>query len=318
MVPLNQEPGEPVGNLDQLMAVAAAMEEQAVRLYQTLAATMDRRGAASVAAVFRRLAAMERDHVGEVDRWSRSVTGRPATATAAAAAEIWQRVAVPTADEAASDRLSPYRALSIAVRLEERAFAFYTYLMMMAPAAGPVRHHAESLARQELEHAALLRIERRQAYRAEHAARPLAGLPQLDDPTALAALAAAGLSQVSARVAGLARRLAADGCDPDGCDPDGAAVLQQIAGRLADQAGQQAVRAGGTAVAPADLPPLEQLLAGPATGAPLADALQMLERLYDSFEALAGRTAAEPVMVAAQAVAESLLAELSLVRERLE
>ena len=62
-----------------------------------------------------------------------------------------------------------YRALAIAVRNKERAFAFYSYIAAEARSPG-VRALAEDLARDELEHAAVLRRERRRAFRRERPA----------------------------------------------------------------------------------------------------------------------------------------------------
>jgi rubrerythrin len=59
--------------------------------------------------------------------------------------------------------LTPYRAFSIAVRNEERAFSLYIYLSAHAEDAR-VASEADKLAGEELEHAALLRRWRRAAY----------------------------------------------------------------------------------------------------------------------------------------------------------
>jgi rubrerythrin len=67
-------------------------------------------------------------------------------------------------EEASSRLLTPYLALAIAVRNEDRAFAFFCYVAAEA-ADDEIRVLAEELAKEELTHAALLRRERRKVYR---------------------------------------------------------------------------------------------------------------------------------------------------------
>jgi rubrerythrin len=70
----------------------------------------------------------------------------------------------PNPDEIA--RASPYACLADAVRNEQRAFSFFSY--MAAEAEDPqIAAIAEDLARQELQHAAMLRQARRRAWRRE-------------------------------------------------------------------------------------------------------------------------------------------------------
>lgn len=67
------------------------------------------------------------------------------------------------ADLGVSRLVTPYRALSIAVRNEERAFAFWSYVSAYS-SSETVREYAEKMAREELRHASIVRKERRQAY----------------------------------------------------------------------------------------------------------------------------------------------------------
>jgi hypothetical protein len=62
--------------------------------------------------------------------------------------------------------LTPYRALAIAVRNEERAFSLLTHVAANAENTD-VRLRAEALALEELQHVALLRAQRRKAFHAE-------------------------------------------------------------------------------------------------------------------------------------------------------
>ncbi len=73
-----------------------------------------------------------------------------------------------TAAEMRSSRLmTPYRALAMAVRNEERAFAFWSYLAVYSEDA-EIPKAAEAMAKGELGHVATLRKERRRAYHLEH------------------------------------------------------------------------------------------------------------------------------------------------------
>ena len=73
-----------------------------------------------------------------------------------------------TAAEIRTSRLmTPYRALSMAVRNEERAFAFWSYVAGFAEDP-EIKKAAEAMAREELGHVAILRKERRRAYHSEH------------------------------------------------------------------------------------------------------------------------------------------------------
>ena len=196
---LAQEPELPAVTLADLLGVAAAMESEAVRLYAALEAAMSRQGADEVAAVFHRLVAMEQLHVGAVAAFGQSLLGRPVPAFAAGEAGVWSRVVAPAADEAAATVLTPYRALSIAVRTEERAFAFYSYLAAGTPEPA-VRRYAEALAAEELQHAGQLRTERRKAYRREPGRR---SLPVPESAEALAALAGTLQAEAAASIAAL-------------------------------------------------------------------------------------------------------------------
>ncbi|MEI6559629.1 MAG: hypothetical protein WCO00_14595 [Rhodospirillaceae bacterium] len=196
---LAQEPDAPVATLDDLLGIAAAMESEAVGLYAGLESEMSRQGADDVAAVFRRLVAMEQSHVGAVAAIGQTLLGHAVTPFSAGDASVWHRVILPTADEAASTVLTPYRALSIAVRAEERAFAFYSYLAA-GTADQALRHHAEALAAEELQHAAQLRIERRKAYHCESRRR---SPPIPDSPEALTVLAGELQAETTRTIAAL-------------------------------------------------------------------------------------------------------------------
>ena len=139
-----------------LRVKAAALEADAMRRYRRLAVWWGGEGEAELAALFARLAEMEASHAAAFG----PIADEASSPTPAAEEDeaMWQ-----------SALLTPYRALSLAVRAEERAFA--TYADIAAHAETPaLRALAEDLAREELDHAAILRRARRAAF---HAERPL-------------------------------------------------------------------------------------------------------------------------------------------------
>ena len=159
---LDAEPFIKIGSLEELFAVAAAMEREAIDGYSELARRMHREGRPGLAEVFERLVAEETMHLGNVEHWSKHLTGREPDLSALRG--------TPDAtfdDEGAGtvapELLSAYRAFSMAVRNEERAFAFWTYVAAQSPSA-ELQQAAEQMAREELDHVARLRRERRRAF----------------------------------------------------------------------------------------------------------------------------------------------------------
>jgi hypothetical protein len=63
---LCQEPGAPVESSADLLGIALALEQEAVRRYRQLASLMEDRGAVETAATFRALMEEERHHVASV------------------------------------------------------------------------------------------------------------------------------------------------------------------------------------------------------------------------------------------------------------
>ncbi|WP_063683504.1 ferritin-like domain-containing protein [Bradyrhizobium stylosanthis] len=160
---------EPVGvlqSLDELFALAHAMEQEAAKRYDALAEDMRGQGKDDLAEVFMRLAAAEREHVDSVTRWSQLRRGKspdPALVRWEAPEPLDPDL---TAEVKTSRLMTPYRALAMAVRNEERAFAFWSYLA--AYSHDPeIKSASEAMAREELGHVATLRKERRRAYHHE-------------------------------------------------------------------------------------------------------------------------------------------------------
>ncbi|OYX75395.1 MAG: hypothetical protein B7Y12_09095 [Rhizobiales bacterium 24-66-13] len=158
---LKAEP-QAIESMLELLATAATMEREAVAGYRNLATRMRAEGRPDLAQVFDALVAEELGHLGQVDEWSKA---------AAPGALILPAQQPPASglfdDEGASfvapEMLTSYRAFSIAVRNEECAFAFWTYVAAHAPTT-MIRQAAERMANEELGHVATLRRERRRAF----------------------------------------------------------------------------------------------------------------------------------------------------------
>lgn len=236
---LDTEPPGSLADLDELFAMADAMERQAADTYAAFASDMRGQGRDDLAEVFDAIAEEERGHVRGVVEWSSVQTGHPPDA----ARRPW--LAPPTFEpgDAAviggSTVLTPYKALSIAVRNEERAFLLWSHLA--AHAGRPeVKEAAERMASEELGHVAIFRRERRRAFHrerggagalvaADEAEARLAALVRAaaasDAVNGISLLAVAELSETSARLAG---GLPVRVCLPPGASPG------QVAELLAD------------------------------------------------------------------------------------
>ena len=162
---LKQEPAGSVKSLEELFAIAAAMEQEAATRYAEIAARMRQEGDPALAEVFERLSADEQGHLDSVVHWSEKTKGQ-----APDPARIRWELPETFDDEGAATAhprlLSAYRALSMAVRNEERAFAFWSYVAAHAEVP-EIRQAAEAMAHEELGHVATLRRERRSAFHAE-------------------------------------------------------------------------------------------------------------------------------------------------------
>jgi rubrerythrin len=165
MSSLKAEPVGVVESLDEFFALAHAIETDALARYTETAKQLRQQGADALAAVFDDLAEAERGHVGQVTAWSEH-RGAAHPAAARLPWAIPDTFDAPPGEMAQSKLLSPYRALASAVRHEERAFAFWTYVSAHAGRAD-VKEAAEHMALEELEHVSILRRERREAFHSE-------------------------------------------------------------------------------------------------------------------------------------------------------
>lgn len=163
MTSLKAEPAGRVHSLEELFALAQAMERDTAARYAETARQLREQDEAPLSNVFEQLAETERRHSHEIDRWAehQRVSAMPKLP--------W---AIPDTFDSAPEEmmqtrlLTPYRALASAVRHEQRSFAFWTYVSAHAE-RGEVKEAAERMAREELEHISLLRRERRKAFHAE-------------------------------------------------------------------------------------------------------------------------------------------------------
>lgn len=165
---LKAEPTTLIRSLEELFAVAATMERSAIDGYRALAERMCREGRDELVAVFEGLVDEASGHLAKVEDLSQQLTGTPPDG----AALRWDPQ--PNFDDegagsVAPELLSAYRAFSIAVRNEERSFAFWTYVAAQSETVH-VQRAAEEMARTELEHVAALRHKRRRAFHADRAA----------------------------------------------------------------------------------------------------------------------------------------------------
>jgi rubrerythrin len=153
----------PVKTTGDLLAIAGAMERAAATRYALLSDSMRRFGHDHVADVFQSLAEEECSHVEQVDHLMAGLKSQGPVADV----DQWSLPDTFILEQTgAAASLTPYEALSIAVKGEERAFSFWTYVATEAESED-VKAQAEMLARQELAHAAKLRIERRRAFHAD-------------------------------------------------------------------------------------------------------------------------------------------------------
>ena len=204
---LKSEPAGRLRSLDELFALAHAMENEAASRYGELAEDMRRQNKGDLASVFTQLAAAEREHVESVARWSQARRGK-APDPALVRWQTPETLDQETAAEVKTSRLmTPYRALAMAVRNEERAFAFWSYLA--AYSEDPeIKKASETMAKEELGHVATLRKERRRAYHREHDQRskdgPSGAAQSRVDARRLELRLAAQLADIERRLAGSA------------------------------------------------------------------------------------------------------------------
>jgi rubrerythrin len=197
--------GTAIATEEELMALAVALEAEAAQRYRDLADWAEARDEPELVALFNELSAMEAEHEATVQSASRHRLGHEVAPTRLSS-QVLSQFNDPTLRSAL---LTRYRALSIAVRSEERAFAFYAEVAAYATTPS-VRAMAEELARAELEHAAVLRVARRAAYRSEPSKRqaePPADLQALERQSAAWEAEVGNAATRTARLLALSRNV---------------------------------------------------------------------------------------------------------------
>jgi rubrerythrin len=148
-------------SVEDLISMALLMERLAAARFRSMAESMRERDRPDLAELFEQLA-IEEDH-HEAGVWRTVDVEPPADGLIEAAwpAEFGSAPSPPDPRDLA--RKSPYECLAEAVRNDEKAFTFFSYIA--ANSTDPrLREKAEALAREELEHAHRLRQARREAY----------------------------------------------------------------------------------------------------------------------------------------------------------
>lgn len=301
-----------VETVDQLMDIATAMEREATRRYEELAAEMERYGNGAIAALFRELADDEREHESQIAGWAVREGGRAPQP----AAFRWRMP--ETFDlretEASGYSLTPYEALRVAARNEENAFAFYTYLAAMAE-DDTVRARAEALAKGELDHVARLHARQRAAYLAERGGRPRR--PKINSLEEFHRMAR-GLEQTSAELdAALSHILHRAG------DEVSATLLQRVAEEErigAAELARKGAAEGSPGTRTAEGTKVAGILEPQALTAPGAVrlAFKNAEEVLQTYLDIAGHTKSETVMRAAQQAGEQAVARLASISARMQ
>ena len=278
---LNAEPfPHPVGSLEEVLVLGCRLQREVAASYRRLAVTMHGRGDDRLARLFVSLAELKDRHVAQAEQLGRDLLGRmPAMAGPPDGA--WDG-RDDEEDAAGAASLTPYRALALAVRNEDRIFAFHTYVAAHAEDAA-LQALAEGFATQALDHGVTLRLQRRQAF---HLERPQT--PALPESVAALHAIAAELDDRATRLHKLlADRLTAGG------ETWAAGLFRQ----LADEE-----RRSATAPAIGAEP-------GPVT---IADGIRILEHAFERYADMAARAEEEAIVRTAQELAERSLKRLSL------
>lgn len=295
---LSAEPRGEVASLHDLLGIANAVEVEAVARYAQLAGEMERRGETETAAVFREMCDIEKGHVDFVAQRARAL-GQELPPAGGFTWHLPPELSSSWDEVRHSQLLTPYRALAIAVTNEERAFAVYSYLAAQAEEP-EVARQAESLAREELAHAAQLRVRRRRAY---HSAHPERRRPRRPAPETLAELRA--LDTDLARQSAAALNAIATALETTG-DTSSAGLVAAVAQREAGLAGG---KAGPADTAASDI--------GRSPPGLVREALRQLEFASEVYEEVIAQTERDELLQAAQTSLQRIVEGISLLGHRL-
>jgi rubrerythrin len=275
-----------IGSSGELLALARALELEAAMRYRELAERMRLQQEPELERLFGFLATLEDKHAAQIS--ARAGDLPPDAAMEPSAHAAWEVPENFNEEAARSATLSPYVALAIAVRNEERAFAFYCHAAAAAPA--DIQAIAEDLARDELQHASLLRHARRAAFRQE--GRDASRQPDLAAaPLTLETLRA--LADEWRADAARHHQALADALDRDD-QPTLATVFRQVA---FDESRSVLSK------------PEEMRGSGPAD---IRDGLRRIEVMFDRFDDIAAQTGDAAILDEAQLRAEDCVRWLAL------
>lgn len=142
------------GTLDEFMALALLIENEAAQRYSELADAMETHNNRDVAELFRRMAAIEARHAQKI---MAEMKWRHAPAVPVAL-HSWAGFESPetTPSEDVHYLMQPYQALQLALAAEQRAEQFFSRLVSLAKVA-KVRKAARELRDEEREHVALVK-----------------------------------------------------------------------------------------------------------------------------------------------------------------
>ncbi len=279
---------------ENLAQIAVSLERAAAATYCRLAEEMGRLYNPAAVEMFERLVAVEQEQEQEViDQVKKLGLTVPPAATAPPEDKTGE-----AEERAAHDLvLTPWRALNLAVQNERSAFEFFTSIAANCE-TDEVRQQAESFASLKLEHLALLRLERKRAYRTAERTR-LEAIVGRDIPRSFAAFKASADKLLAA----LRERYQRLGNDAD-IAGDGA-----TAGLLRDLAAEIDAERSAR--------PLPDEEAVGAVTDILRDALRETEAAFDAFMAVAEKATDEEMAKAAQVLAAACVRRLERLRDRL-
>jgi len=146
-------PAAGIASIDELMAYAYALEQEASERYSEFADAMETHNNREVAELFRKLARIENRHAEQVLE-EMGWTSPPA---APHGGYKWEGFEAPESGEVTELHylMQPYHALQIALHNEKRARVFFEGLVKQARNA-KVRKAAEEMAGEEAEHVQLI------------------------------------------------------------------------------------------------------------------------------------------------------------------
>jgi rubrerythrin len=290
--------------LESLAHLAASLERVAAATYCRLATEMQKLHNPDAVDMFKRLVEIEQGYGVEIEHWATNLGLDPQVVTAPEAPENLQHVF--TDDKrmrrAATDiLLTPWQALNLAVKNEKEAFEFFSALAANAD-QDDVRQQSEVIAGKKLEHIALLRLERKRAWRTDERAR-LETIVGRDIPLTLVSF-----EETTAMLKTALRRRYLDlatEADPL-TDDRTATLLRDLAAEVPES------KSGHT-----DFSPLSDGPTHEDVPTILRAALRETEAAFDAFMGVATHAAAEDIVDAAHDEAGQCVTKLERLRDGL-